>query len=75
MNTAAAIDYAADVIRRTAPDELPLAGKVWTATILDDEIVLRIQASKVNGTPVPRQPPKPPPPPPKEQPKPPGKGR
>lgn len=65
----AAIDLAAEAILDAAKvDGLPLMGKLWTLRVEGDDIVLRIKAARVNGSPVPRQPP---PPPPKPQPKPP----
>lgn len=63
------LDLAAEELVTAAQlDGLPLMGKLWTLRVEDDDIVLRIKAARVNGSPVPRQPP---PPPPKPQPKPP----
>jgi hypothetical protein len=62
------IDFAAEAILDAAQlDGLPLMGKLWTLRVEDDAIVLRIRAARVNGSPVPRQPP-PPPPTPKPKP-------
>jgi hypothetical protein len=56
----ALIDAAAEVILDAAQlDGLPLMGKLWTLRVDDDAVLLRIQAAKVNNTPVPRQPPQP----------------
>jgi hypothetical protein len=64
------IDVTAEAILDAAKvDGLPLMGKLWTLTVDDDSLLLRIRA--VNNTPVPRQPPPPPPPKPAPQPKPP----
>lgn len=60
------LDHAAEEILDAAKvDGLPLMGKLWTLSVEDDSVLLRIRA--VNNRPVPRQPP---PPPPKPQPKP-----
>lgn len=74
-----AIGWAADVLRRTPADELPIRGRLWTLTVTDDDIVVRIARAsrRVNGTPQPREEPNPNPPPaqpkPEVHPKPPKK--
>lgn len=57
---AALIDGTAEAILDAAKvDGLPLMGKLWTLSVEDDSVLLRIQA--VNNRPVPRTPPPPPP--------------
>lgn len=70
-----ALNHVADVVRRTPVDDLPIRGRLWTLTLTDDDIVIRIARAsrRVNGTPQPREEPKPKPKPevhPKPKPKP-----